>query len=473
MTKFNLSIALCFLISINQLLAQSNCNCETVFDNLLIKIKENYIGYALTKNEIEKEYINRVDEFVIKTKNTNKESCTAVLQDFLRFFKDGHLFVSEIPKYSAEQLEKFKSEVKLKMYSIQDVKKYLIENKSYLTDIEGIWTDGDSRFAIIKNNNPAWSYQYAAVILNHTQPEKIGELKFGVNLKEDRYEGTYFTNSYASRYVLTEVNNNNSTLSIWGGILWGRVNFSDINSIETIPLFNPALPTVAKLDKETALLTIPTFLIDKKDFDKVLIANAGLLIESKYLIIDIRGNNGGNGIYFDLLSLYTSRPIVSEIGLAISSPDNISYFQKFSSGNENNPYVPVVEDMKKSPGEIVVGPRYSEMKLNPMQSKIEKVAILTNEDNMSAAEAFILQSKQASDKVITIGRNTKGVIDYQSINMVKLGCESRGIHFGYPTSTSNKEIPRNGYNQTGIKPDILSEKISTELITFAQEQLRK
>ena len=214
MTKFNLSIALCFLISINQLLAQSNCNCETVFDNLLIKIKENYIGYALTKNEIEKEYINRVDEFVIKTKNTNKESCTAVLQDFLRFFKDGHLFVSEIPKYSAEQLEKFKSEVKLKMYSIQDVKKYLIENKSYLTDIEGIWTDGDSRFAIIKNNNPAWSYQYAAVILNHTQPEKIGELKFGVNLKEDRYEGTYFTNSYASRYVLTEVNNNNSTLSI-------------------------------------------------------------------------------------------------------------------------------------------------------------------------------------------------------------------------------------------------------------------
>lgn len=92
---------------------------------------------------------------------------------------------------------------------------------------------------------------------------------------------------------------------------------------------------------------------------------------------------------------------------------------------------------------------------------------------MSAAEAFILQSKQASDKVITIGRNTRGVIDYQSINMVKLGCESRGIHFGYPTSTSNKEIPRNGYNQSGIKPDILSESVSTELIAFALQQLKK
>jgi len=453
--------------------AQNNCDCESIFNNLLVKIEENYIGYALTKSEIQEEYTSHIEEFRTKTKATADESCTAVLQDFLRFFEDGHLFVSEIPNFNAEQLLKFKNDVKSHMYSLPVVKEYLVLNRSSLSGIEGVWTDGESRFAIVKNNNTAWKYQYVAVTITHLQPDKAGELKFGVNLKDGRYEGIYFTNSYASRYVSVETQKNTSTLSIWGGISWGRINYTDDNSIETLPLFNPVTPTVVKLNDETTLLTIPSFLIDKKDFDKVLMSNYLLITDSRYLLIDIRGNTGGNGIYFDLLRLYASKPVKSEIGLAISSPDNIAYFDRFSSRKKNNPYAPVVEDMKKSPGKIVVGPRYTEKELEPLNSKIERVAILTDEDIMSAAEAFILQSKQISDKVITIGKNTKGVIDYQSINMVKLGCESRGIHFGYSTSTLNKEVPKNGYNQTGIKPDVLSEKTSTDLITFAIAQLKK
>jgi Peptidase family S41 len=450
--------------------AQKTCDCSQAFQKLVDKVETDYIGYTLTKNEIGEAYRAHVNQYSELTKTTFIASCMTLLQRFLEFFKDGHLFVSEIPEYEAAELVAFKSVVKEKMVDVNSIHQHLTEGKSTLDNIEGIWTDGDSKYAIIKNPSTAWSFEYVAVILSHAQPDKVGELKFGVSRKENQLEGIYYTNNYAPAYTRVELVKENSMLSIWGGRFWRRIPFTDEASISNAKLFNPTLPTVSILDAETTLLSIPTFLVEKKDFDAVLMNNYKALSETKYLIIDIRGNGGGNGIYFDLLSLFADRTAPAEVGLALASADNMAYFERFGNGSV---YSPVVKDMKKSMGQIVDGPRYSALKIKSMKSNIHKVAILTDDANMSAAESFILHAKGVSSKVITIGKNTRGVIDYQSINMIKLDCEKQGLYFGYPTSTSTKGVPAKGYNKTGIAPDVLTHKVGKDLIDFAVKSMKQ
>ena len=92
---------------------------------------------------------------------------------------------------------------------------------------------------------------------------------------------------------------------------------------------------------------------------------------------------------------------------------------------------------------------------------------------MSAAETFILHSKKVSDKVVTVGQNTKGVVDYNNINMIKISCDPMGIYFGYPMYTRHDRIPNDGFNKEGIAPDVRSEKKGEALIQFAREYLKQ
>lgn len=85
---------------------------------------------------------------------------------------------------------------------------------------------------------------------------------------------------------------------------------------------------------------------------------------------------------------------------------------------------------------------------------------------MSAAESFIIHSKGSSNKFKTFGSPTGGVIDYTSINTLKLNSGNQNIYFGYPTSTYYKEIPKNGFNKTGIIPDVFIKENVKDKIEF-------
>lgn len=209
----------------------------------------------------------------------------------------------------------------------------------------------------------------------------------------------------------------------------------------------------------------------EKIFDQVLFGHAQQLMSAKKLIIDIRGNSGGNGVYFDLLRLFAKEPIQSEVGYALSSKANINYFETFSQKRSDKIYTPVLMDMENNPGSIVDGPRYLPITLEPLPSQVQHVVILTDNANMSAAESFILHAKGSNQAIKTIGVKTKGVIDYLSVHTVSIGCEKIGVRFGYPTSTLNKQVLNNGYNKSGILPDVPSENSGPELVRFAMEYL--
>ena len=451
----------------------TQCDCQASFDELTRKLEANYIGYALRKDQIESDYRDRIKDFRPTVNGIDALDCVSAMQRFLSFFDDGHLFASQYPKYSEEENGKFKSSLRQRLYAVDSLKDHLAAKRESLSALEGVWTDGTTGFAVVHNNNKDWPYEFVAVILSSSQPEKIGELKLGVNYKDGEYEGAYYSNAYSPRYVKLDLAKDNTLLGIWGGLFWGRVSYSDRISLDSSALYNPTLPTIEHLEDSTVLLTIPTFLLEKPSFDSVLFGNQVALTTCRNLIIDIRGNSGGNGIYFNLMSLYAEKPLTSEIGLTLASTDNLTYFTQFARGGTSDPYQPVVDDMKQNMGKILKGPRFSDSKLPQYPSNLRKVVILTDRTNISAAETFILHSKGSSDKVVTIGTNTGGVVDYNNINMVRIGCEHDGIYFGYPTFTLNDHILKDGYNNKGISPDISSDKKGRDLITFALEYLNR
>lgn len=441
----------------------TTCECEQNFDAMITKLEANYIGYHLTKDAIASNYAARKQKYKAIVNVTPITECAKILQEFLQFFKDGHLFVSEYPKFPDADLQKYKLEITAKKIDPQTVQ------TGTSAPIEGYWTDGTSVFAIVRNTSIYAPYEFVAVIINAPDKNKIGEIKFAVRLSSSSsnalWEGVYYTNAYAPRYVSVTPYKDNTLLSIWGGVLWERL--PDKNAT----LSKPEQPTVRRLDAQTMLLTVPSFLIDKTDFDKVLLGNVAELISAKYLVIDIRGNTGGNGIYFDLLRAYYEKPAENKRGLAVSTEDNIAYFAKFTNPLGTDPYSPVVAEMKSAKGAVVKGPAFKNLELEPMKTSIKKVVILTDRGNKSAAETFVLYSKAVSTKVLTMGENTGGVVDYNNINMVKLLCDKHGIQFGYPTYTLHDKIPQKGYNKTGIAPDVRIPAAVKDKIAFVMEYL--
>ncbi len=467
---FHLSLFTFFSTS---LFAQKEaCSCPEVFEQLAEKVHENYIGLKLANASDRQAFNERLIQTKKEAEQTSLDNCALLLQQLLRFFEDGHLFVSEFPKPAEDILAAHKKTVTEKKYDPDKVRKLLLNTPAGDLPVLGLWTDGQSKYGIIKNDHADWDFDYVAVILDGADKEKIGEIKVGFDEKKGHYEGTYFSNQYIPRYTAVFPQKDGELLGIWGGFLWGKIPIKDKASFEEPP-FDPSLPGLEQLNEETVLLSIPTFLIEKKSLDQLLKNNSRLLTSARYLIVDIRGNSGGNGIYFDLIRLYANRPIESKIGKALSSKDNMDYFEKFARDTKDNPYFPVLEDMKKAPGQVVKGPRFSSTTLKPIPSKLEKVVILSNEDNKSAAETFILHSKKASAQVVTVGQNTAGVVDYNNINMVRISCEESGIYLGYPMYTYHDRIPEDGYNKTGIPPDIQTDKRGRELIEFTLNYLKK
>lgn len=81
------------------------------------------------------------------------------------------------------------------------------------------------------------------------------------------------------------------------------------------------------------------------------------------------------------------------------------------------------------------------------------VAILTDRGVASAAEAFLLFALH-SPKVTVCGERTWGMIDYQNVSIVPIGCPGSGLYLGYPTIAASSELPRGGLNATGIQPHV-------------------
>ena len=411
-------------------------------------------------------------EFSKKAINTQSEKCSELLSEFLKQFNDGHLFVFERPKYSEEEVNIYKKYVKSKLkdpktmnelISIQrDLKQNTIEGK-----IVGKYTDGKSKIGIIKEKG-----NYNAYILETVEENvEVGELKASLKYDNNEYSGTYYNYNHEPRFIQGTLFKEGTILSMTM-VLWAKIESDFKREVEMLNVDDPNMPTIQKIDEKNTLFSIPTFSTPYQSFAELVKNNYSILENSENIIFDIRGNRGGNAVYFSFIELYATEAVLkSTQGQTFASEDTKIYYERMRQHSEEI-YGTVVKEIENNMGKIISGPKYSDQQLELHPSKIKNVAILTDGAVGSAAETFILHSKQVSSKVTTFGSPTYGMIDQTSVNSIILKTsKDLNIYFGYPTSSlgGNDERHPNGYNKTGILPDISIKDSVKDKVQFVMD----
>src|SRR5690606_26297928 len=259
-----------------------------------------------------------------------------------RNFKDGHLFVTESPSYGQEELERFRAGVRQRSMDLDDIRLDARDQESMV----GTWSDGISKSGMVKMGD-----SYNAYILESTH-ESIdsGELKASFRREGDLFKGTYYSYGHAPRYVEGQLFKEQLFFVLTGGMYWGKLNTGPSLETQAMDIDNLKLPSLFSINDSTTLFTIPSFLVDPKDFIKVLTDHLDLIRNTRTLIMDVRGNVGGNALYLAFMDVYATENMQSEQGLVLASGDTKAYFERLAE-NAEDLYGPVMERIKNAMGQ--------------------------------------------------------------------------------------------------------------------------
>ncbi len=448
--------------------AQQRCNCETALSKLISKIENEYPGFEdKTSDTIRYEHFKSM--ISDKAKNTSQSACLGLLRDYLGYFNDRHIYISEPDRSQNEQEKK-------KYYSKTDISlKVFNEHINNTTDkLEGIWKSPAYKVGIIKNG----SHYDAFVIDADTTYWKPFEIKFKLSEQgrvkyfmrdHSLYEETYtlyngcilYFNKLRSTFVKMQPEPELSQTQIQ----------SKINEIEGF--------YIKKLTEKTTLLRISSFMYNNIGrIEKLITNHTSLLENSKNLIIDIRNNGGGtDDAYRKILPYISTNPIRMVGAQFLATQGLIDGLQKWMEKLPDEEKYDAdrvriknkIAFYRKNLGEFVgsgSNPVYVDT-IKPAVRAPSQVIILANKGTGSAAENFIYKAKQ-SKKVKVMGTPTGGVLDYGSARQFDFGCD--GYNLFLPTFRSLR-LPEYPIDNIGIQPDFYMDQHVKDWVQFAVHYL--
>ncbi|MDP5171036.1 MAG: S41 family peptidase, partial [Bacteroidia bacterium] len=219
-------------------------------------------------------------------------------------------------------------------------------------------------------------------------------------------------------------------------------------------------PYLQELDDKTNYLRLPSFNLGyKAAIDDLMLENKEAILNKPYLIIDLRNNGGGSDdSYLEILPFLYTSPI-KVVGVSfLASPLNISSLEEGSKNPKldeetRETLAELIPKLKENEGSFVnlEEEEISYIEMDEIYPTPQKVAILINENNASAAEQFLLEARQSS-KVQLFGRNTAGILDISNVNIIESPCKEFVI--AYSMSKSYR-IPEEAIDDVGITPDVV------------------
>ena len=442
-------------------------NVTKDYDYLVNRIKYDYPGY---QDKVTPEILALEKELSIKVRKF-PDSLYTYLAQYVSLFKDPHLRVSRVFKSYGNPIKKSLSEYEKNLwekirFSSQD------EN---LGSMEGLWTSlwGD----VYMTAKPGQTDTYLIISQDFTDwtPGKIiYELTFDkdsttFNVKE---YSLYGTKSYASifpraKYASLEING--QVLEIHGtNIYFIRKSDSSTSDEAFLYTYHPVSPNgknnywiAQPLNDSTFFLRIPSFDNAKDKITSLISGNLNLISCRPNLIIDIRGNIGGQSdAYEALLPILYTNPYEQKGVAWYASQGNIDDFERaIKTDNIREGGLPwtiaLVEEMKKNKGKFIVHPAENGSEIIRRDSVYKyprNVGIILSENNASAAEQFLLTAKN-SRKVTLFGNGaTAGVLDYSNVTPHLL---PSGRYELYLPKTRSLRLPDNPIDNIGISPDII------------------
>ncbi len=493
-----LLLSILFVVSAHaqSLWQNTACTCETLMLEVTREIETNYIGYHTEiLNKRDQEYNEHKTRFLKQSKQTGIEQCLPILQDFIAFFKDGHLFIGQQPELDDVQKEALHEKAEVIDISEKELTAYF-KNEG-LDPIEGFWyTSKGTRYAIIKDDKNNSRDFVAVALSNEVAGWQIGHLKATFVKNDDTsYDVVYYNQDHFP--VVIKIYDQgkaggahirrNSLLHI-PPFTWGRESKEATNYSEIIDSNNPRAPLFHIIDKNNVLISLPSHSPEHaKPLKKLVEKHDKKIRAAKNLIIDVRGNEGGSSWITNVLLPYLQttdqRPAKyyqDGSTQVLSSEENMKYFESM----ESQGWLPklLMNRLKDNSGKIIplADPGEEEEKPDEIKEELarpQNVAILIGAGTVSAAEAFVIKVMKYS-KVTLFGQPTSGCIDYQSVSMSYLNvCKDLGIYIGMPMFSASEKLPEGGVNKTGIVPDVLIDKTVKDktkfIIDYYQRQTSK
>jgi C-terminal processing protease CtpA/Prc len=440
------NLLLTFLALLFSSLAFSqNCNCENDFNWLKNFLEKNDAGfqYAIDKKGKEAYLLHNEKTLEEIKKITDKNECLNVLSNWLRFFRKGHLAIlgNNVFENASNNFDKSKT-IKI---DVKEFEKYLNEKKE--ADFEGIWTP--------LNSNS----------------------KIGIKKVNGEYLGFFIEGSAKGQIVFKIINNDKPH-----AILYSSKKEIMINSVQLVsnkyltlaftilvrlmPESISSNPSFTQLNKNTLLLTIPSFEISSKKYiDSIIDANFTTITSTENLIIDLRNNGGGtDGSYEKIIPLIYTNPIREMSVEILATEENSKRYSERAavaeklgfSANDKKEFLEIHEKLDKNLGKYVNvdGTDVKVKKFDTIYPYPKNVGIIINEENGSSAEQFLLTARQ-SKKVKLFGTSTMGELDISNVWSTDSPCKD--FRLAYSVSKSLR-IPEMAIDDSGIQPDFYIDK---------------
>lgn len=448
-----------------------DCHCSEAYEKAVEAYEENY-SLFIYKVTDENRDLYKAHKVIMREKanqTSDLSDCRTVLEQYLQFFRDGHTYILNA---TAKEINEEKIEISEVTY-----KEDFIENNYKINPIFGIWVSGNYKVAIIPNPEESSAVRdFIGVIIDsgisNWEPTDI---KFELTTNYGKpYNIKYMMGDHSIKKTTGQLVNN-STFEIDGSNwkkIWPRV--SGEQARDEIELkFNEF--HLAYID-QIPYLRLPDFYsVEPSYVDSLMQAHHKNIVKSDMMIVDVRGNKGGNdGTYFPVLPYVLSGPIEVPASGFWLSDYNIQFLMDYDTGEPNKKVEDYTEKEKEAYDLLMANkgtaffdyPEYAfTFNADTLYNSPRKIIILTDKETASSGETFVHRANQ-SNKAVVYGQNTAGVVDGFNGFSKDIGC----FEVVFPSSYRAKDIKENPIDPYGIAPDVfVNEKV--DIITYAIEHM--
>ena len=429
--------------------------CPAVFDELANATEANYAGHVLKLPD----EASRTDYRRFRTMLADRASraeghaaCRTVLQAYVGFYADHHLFV--------RSREHFNSPIPAlrEAWNDERAQAYLAGRAGTLDPVEGRWFDATGTIGVVHDAALAPG-QFVAVRLDgEAQGIPIALLENVAGHYRIHHEHP----QWGWQLVDAGLHRDGSLLS-FDTHGWGRPGDAHLASGD------PMAPVFKDLGEGIYYLSMPSFMEPYRQPLMDIIATHGTSMgKARAIIADVRGNAGGNALYFPLAPYFLANDIrISEPSSVLASPWTIASFEGMRKNmGEHGAFLDApLQAMREHPGEIVAYMEASTDGMPEYPPLPAQVVVLQDRGTGSAAEAFVYHARQSA-KVVTIGEPTRGNIDYMQVSMHPVGAGEHQFWFGYPLYFK-RGLPEGSIDDEGYAPDIRVDLPQSEWLPFA------
>jgi photosystem II stability/assembly factor-like uncharacterized protein len=467
-------IAILLLLGTSKSHAQDSCNCLLNLNHFIEKVSLNYAGYKDKVNpKTEKKYNDMVDSLrQIATNTTSLKTCYGALETYRLFFYDKHLQLSANLPAEASTASEGTTPTQTN-WNKQLIINELDKRKKSLNPIEGIWNTEGYEVGVVFNEKEK---VYDGVILNADNKKwQVGMMKFKSRfLKENNYETVYIRGDFNLDTITTKVVKNVIEMPKYA--TWKKTYPISKDTLTDDEMSAEMGQVQLKyLNDTTVYIALKSCAIELKPvLEKLMQRNADRLKTIPNWIVDFRDNSGGDtGTYGSLLPYLYTKKGISKGSKNWLTPEHIEKwetqlvkYKQYLDTSTIRYLTTRIEAGKKNPNSWY-DDGMDTTKFDKILEFPKRVAVLSNEENGSSGETFLIETRGISDKALIFGRNSGGYLDYGNLNTFEMPCKNFSLSI--PMRRANYLDAGETYDKTGYPPDIYIPKTNNDWIGFVQD----